>query len=1805
MAVLLALLLLCMTCLSGANRVAVGNAYACFLTDTNDVRCARNNGVSLPSLPAHIVNGGNVIALADHSGSARCSCAMLQNSSVVCWGLICSASNVLNNDIIEVVVADNVPVTRHRSNPSFPVCHGSCTPFPIIDTTDLDIIRLYVEVGISCIIVRSRLNNTDAAICNFAPGPSLVWKRLHVPSFEIADSTTGIVDRPRIVDMCFSGTHACVLYVNGFLDCADNGNQTSIINRQDTLRYRFRSVVCGNSYACAIEMESGTLRCWGTIQLPLYSDWVEMAGAGTFACGIGYSGSSDVVPRISCFGGNSFSVHNIHWKQTTGNGCGIDSVNGWFYCDVGRQLGQVTVDHYTFNKAYAPFVWISSYYLPSGTCYFGYSARISDFVIINPNICGFSSPSNLFAINSLKEVIQSNPSEITNTCSGNRFTCSMLTNGTVICNGPFEAFDNSSTLFLSAWPSISNITYRSIACSSRSLCAIEAFSGRLRCIGTGTGSLVPSTQAAIDAVPKNLFSLAYTNVAICGLFNDTMTMHCIDRPPIISTGILYQPLRALIAAVDIYCAVLQANDTVLCNVITPSVSFEGSMPLTRWMCSTTECCLMSDLNSLFQYRGFCVGIYSSLFTNGLIPIYPPRLAPIGYYRSSNGTDLPCPIGTFGTRPGLSSPVCTASCTGGTYQPLSGQTSCGFDCPVGHYCPAASSSPRKCPAGRFGVVQRESSALCSGPCPLGYYCPEGTNSSTSFPCPAGRFGDVTGLSSSSCSGPCSPGYYCPVASTSSMQLPCDASDSYCPVGSGSPVRVTTGYYKTSPSSEAPCPPGYSCFSGVATPCAQGRFANDSGLTTCSECLVDTFTNATGQTTCAWCSSGQYAPIRGSTVCLDCAPGQYREDPLLDSSTGVCSSCVSGSFSNSSASSSCTSCQPGSFQASPLQTQCYACQPGSFSNSTGASSCFRCAVGWRQESAGSTACVQCLAGTFQNAEGGVSCSECPSGSYSSVNGSTSCNKCPQGRYASTQGMSTCLSCGFGLVSPVEGQSRCVPCADGFPNENATECVRYVCARGYFFDRTIAECQACPAGKYGVGGDLVDTGACVDCPSGSYSTMNASTACFRCSDVDSKFTCVAGQVYVGPGVWVTRDEDGRLISDYCPETMCLGWTSEGGVICSENRLASESNLMCRDCKPGYSEWGGRCVPCDDETNGGYVLLWIIASWIYVYFLHRLSQKTVGITGIFLYYVQVVRLIIRIVTATIPRMDADGQVDTSQERNAFGMTSWLHFMELDAQYINLERCPMNVSSTTRYLLSVGSTGLAFIQLYLTCVIEYVYVRYFSHPTQRCKPILVRGDSPENRIRAKTKLTYIKDSYFRSGVALLMFSYSKQAIACLNYFICNTVGDHSFLRADPSVACDQDSWRNGLALVIIVFILHMFVFVALCAWMMWYIMKATQNKVSDKYVDVVNSSSSQPSPHPPPPSQNITPRLGGDDQSSSTSTTTTVNVQPRTPPPPDHPPQNTHPQQEEVHENKTPRESASSSSLTTTTFSVPTRMGSALGTPDGSSSGSSSSSSMVNTQCVNTHVPKDWTHRLGVLIEPFQTETYWWQMTILLRRLILAIVVTFVIDSSFALSLIGVVNLCVLALNIQKQPYYLKRDNYFESVCVFVSLVLVMLGLKVVEANSRLTAAAASTMDDETLNITEAMLLMCVICTCFIAAYFLGSVLMSKWRLVYHACCFCCPCYKPPHPGELIPKIDTSLTFSKADAAIVTPASPVHPLPSNASIVHTATLRHSQSIELGALGLARNRTSTTGEGLEAPPDKRPETSNGTLTPTTVVISDV
>jgi len=162
----------------------------------------------------------------------------------------------------------------------------------------------------------------------------------------------------------------------------------------------------------------------------------------------------------------------------------------------------------------------------------------------------------------------------------------------------------------------------------------------------------------------------------------------------------------------------------------------------------------------------------------------------GHY-CQEGIRYKCPSGRYGDRDLETSAECAGVCLEGHYcgEGTVSPTICGAQ----HlYCPQGTSTPIYVSEGYYTDEDEPNDMKTSQHiCPKGYYC--SGEDGLRHPCPSATFGDELSLSDESCSGICSSGYYCLEGSTSPTQYPCGNSTVYCPHGSSTPILVEEGYY----------------------------------------------------------------------------------------------------------------------------------------------------------------------------------------------------------------------------------------------------------------------------------------------------------------------------------------------------------------------------------------------------------------------------------------------------------------------------------------------------------------------------------------------------------------------------------------------------------------------------------------------------------------------------------------------------------------------------------------------------------------------------------------------------------------------------------------------------------------------------------------------------------------------------------------------------------------------------------------------------------------------------------------------------
>lgn len=160
--------------------------------------------------------------------------------------------------------------------------------------------------------------------------------------------------------------------------------------------------------------------------------------------------------------------------------------------------------------------------------------------------------------------------------------------------------------------------------------------------------------------------------------------------------------------------------------------------------------------------------------------------------------------------------------------------------------------------------------------------------------------------------------------------------------------------------------------------------------------------------------------------------------------------------------------GNFVSAPVGTQsgaCVACSPGTFSDAVDPAVCTPCPAGFFTDASGQTACKPCPAGTFSTSGSNV-CTPCDAGSFSAGQ-AASCSPCVPGTFQPSRGSAACDTCDLQSYNGAAGATSCTLCPTNTarPFASAPDTVdSCLCIEGTYEPsgkhRGVA-CSACPDG------------------------------------------------------------------------------------------------------------------------------------------------------------------------------------------------------------------------------------------------------------------------------------------------------------------------------------------------------------------------------------------------------------------------------------------------------------------------------------------------------------------------------------------------------------------------------------------------------------------------------------------------------------------------------------------------------------------------------------------------------------------------
>ena len=260
-----------------------------------------------------------------------------------------------------------------------------------------------------------------------------------------------------------------------------------------------------------------------------------------------------------------------------------------------------------------------------------------------------------------------------------------------------------------------------------------------------------------------------------------------------------------------------------------------------------------------------------------------------------------------------------------------------------------------------------------------------------------------------------------------------------------------------------------------------------------------------------------------------------------------------------------------------------------------------------------CLQCEPGYYSPDRGAQQCIPCWPGSFSSHRGSANCTSCTAGTHSPVTGASTCVACNLSSWQSSPGQVSCSTCDGGL-------------YRSLPSSRPLSEPSPFPLPSPAVNSSsAVDAGAtygsCLLCPAGAECFSN-------------------GSIFAAAGFYltITNRPLGVIGSLLCSTTSCAGPAAArtnlslaqsvrqveatGLTIvnyCGAHRRLDADNSMCAECVEDYSEVRGVCIYCPSPSYG-WLLAVLLLAWLLVYALHRsmLQLSSSSTIPILVYFVQ-----------------------------------------------------------------------------------------------------------------------------------------------------------------------------------------------------------------------------------------------------------------------------------------------------------------------------------------------------------------------------------------------------------------------------------------------------------------------------------------------------------------------------------------------------------------------------------------------------------
>jgi hypothetical protein len=606
--------------------------------------------------------------------------------------------------------------------------------------------------------------------------------------------------------------------------------------------------------------------------------------------------------------------------------------------------------------------------------------------------------------------------------------------------------------------------------------------------------------------------------------------------------------------------------------------------------------------------GCAAGFESTVFSSSSSSYYQCTPCQSGYVRLSSAAledaCTACPANTYSDDPSVPCSSCPANTVS-----EEGSVGCYKACDRGRV-ENPDNAECSCRPGQ-GYDETTDPALSCQPCAKGYFSEFYDATAPCTSCSTIIAGSVTynvnSVSSSSCECPatfelvdgaclCGPGKSYDSSSNSCTSCTSGYKEQYgnVPCTSCGDRKSTGGRIGETTSENCECDYSFRPDADGACVCELGYGLVDSGG--CDVCNPGFFKDELNTLPCSSCSSGTWSNTWRSASADDCnlcAPGRYNDD-VAQTSPQDCVECAIGKYLADADDDAGPSHHDSS-------EDCLSCPEGHYGNAAGATQCHACAVGFYQDQIAAEGIESCQAcapgklGTRSAATAETMCEACPPGSFSSDSGvSGSCSVCPAGKFNKDSGsssFSSCMSCEAGTflsdagTDPMlhDGRDDCAPCPQGHYSNSTAASGCTECGAATYNEYEGADsheyCLPCPAGSIGmakmVGLDSIDK--CIVCDKGTWSDAEGSiTDCQECPT--GRTTLPLGNSSMIAGL--DNVAAFHNAADKCNVALPGYWieitleASEAAVACPGGKEACQEN---NECAPGYEDV--RCAACAER--------------------------------------------------------------------------------------------------------------------------------------------------------------------------------------------------------------------------------------------------------------------------------------------------------------------------------------------------------------------------------------------------------------------------------------------------------------------------------------------------------------------------------------------------------------------------------------------------------------------------------------------------